>query len=118
MPVAGAILLRTYVEWLSPQYDAWSGPPRRAPYRGARHRGSDFGRGDGFEKARGDHCCRCRRLFAAHGSGRRRNARASQKPAPRSVRSELDKGRTLETTGDGMLIEFANAVQAARVAAR
>jgi hypothetical protein len=36
---------------------------------------------------------------------------------PRSDRSELDKGRTLETTGDGMLIEFANAVQAARIAA-
>jgi adenylate cyclase len=27
------------------------------------------------------------------------------------------KGRTLETTGDGMLIEFANAVRAARIAA-
>jgi len=32
-------------------------------------------------------------------------------------RSELDKGRKLETTGDGMLIEFADAVQAARIAA-
>ena len=84
----------------------------------AGHRGSDFGRGDGFEKARGDHCPRRRRLFAAHGSGRRRNARGSQKPATRSDRSELDKGRTLETTGDGMLIEFADAVQAARIAAR
>jgi hypothetical protein len=62
-------------------------------------------------------CCRCCRLFAAHGSGRRRSARPSQKPAPRSDRFELDKGRTLETTGDGMLIEFANAVQAARIAA-
>jgi hypothetical protein len=43
-----------------------------------------------------------------------RNARASQKRAPRS---ELHKRRTLETTGDGMLIEFAKAVQAVRIAA-
>jgi len=46
----------------------------------------------------------------------RRNARASQKPTPRSDRSELDKGRALETTGDSMLIEFANAAQAACIA--
>jgi hypothetical protein len=70
-----------------------------------------------IEKARRDHRCQCRRLLAANESGRRRNARASQKPAPRSDRSEIDKVRTLETTGDGMLIQFANAVQAARIAA-
>jgi adenylate cyclase len=43
---------------------------------------------------------------------------------PRSLRHDLidpkvtlHKGRTLKTTGDGMLIESANAVQAARIAA-
>ena len=40
----------------------------------------------------------------------------------RSLRRDLidpnsTRGRTLETTGDGMLIDFANAVQAARIAA-
>ena len=41
----------------------------------------------------------------------------------RSLRHDLidpkiaHKGRTLKTTGDGMLVEFANAVQAARIAA-
>jgi adenylate cyclase len=43
---------------------------------------------------------------------------------PRSLRYELidpkvtlHKGRTLKTTGDGMLIDFANAVQPVRIAA-
>jgi hypothetical protein len=44
-------------------------------------------------------------------------ARASQKPPPRCDRSELHKGRMLKAAGDGMLIEFANAVEAARLAA-
>ncbi|HEY3622172.1 MAG TPA: hypothetical protein VGL12_07195 [Roseiarcus sp.] len=36
---------------------------------------------------------------------------------PRSDRSEFDKGRTLEATRDGMLVEFANAVEPERIAA-
>jgi hypothetical protein len=44
---------------------------------------------------------------------KKKRSRVSE-ASPRSDRPELDKGRTLETTGDGMLIEFANAVQAAR----
>ena len=41
-----------------------------------------------FEKARGDRRRQCPLLFAARGGGPRRNARASQKTAPRSDRSE------------------------------
>ena len=66
-------------------------------------------------------------ITAADGAGYSRLMEADEEGTLARLRSlrhdlidpkiALHKGRTLKTTGHGMLIEFANAVEAARIAA-
>jgi len=65
-------------------------------------------------------------IIAADGAGYSRLMEADEEGTLARLRSlrhdlidpkiALQKGRTLRTTGDGMLIEFVNAVEAARIA--
>src|SRR5258707_195684 len=66
----------------------------------------------------GNPCRRCRRLFAAHGAGRRGYTRPAQVHLRQLVNPKIKeyRGRIVKNTGDGMLAEFSSVVNAVRCA--